>query len=229
MNKTLPLILLVSLLFATLIIGCAKRGATKTSEPPDDTEEEINFDPDFIKLTEDDSAFTLSIIRVGLYEDEIRQAYIEINAEVPLAITGDDWSFSGKGYGMWVREGKAGPSSEIDTREVVYEVSGKFLPSPKCDIHLDSVFEEIGPGELCVTAPIVGTTCEPIDKSENEYYEFQPMALPFRSEGGYWDLETNWTAGGYGSMKWTDHFWLTDYGPAIELKIFEYLGCEPKN
>jgi hypothetical protein len=227
MNKNLSLILVTNLLIATFLGGCADKGATKTSEPPDDTEEEINFDPDFIKLTEDGSAFTLSIIRIGFYEDEVRQAYIEINAEVPLAITGDDWSFSGKGYGMWVREGSAGPSSEIDTREVIYEVSGKFLPSPKCDIHLDSVYEEIGPGEVCVTIPIVGTTCEPIDESENEYYEFQPMVLPFKGEGGYWELTTDWTAGGYGSMNWTDQFWLTDYGRAIDMKIFEYLGCNP--
>jgi hypothetical protein len=229
MKKTLPLMLVASLLFATLIVGCANKGATNTSEPPDDTEEEIYFDPDFIKLTEDGSAFVLAILRTGLYEDDVRKAFIEINAEVPLTITGDDWSFSGKGYGMWVREGNAGPMTEIDTREVIYEVSGKFLPSPKCDIHLDSVFEEIGPGEVCVTIPMAGTTCELITESETEYYEFQPMVLPFKGEGGYWELETIWTAGGYGSMKWTDQFWLTDYEPAIEMKIFEYLGCTPKN
>jgi hypothetical protein len=228
MKKTLPLMLVASLLFAILSVGCADKGVTNTSEPPDDTEEEINLDPDFIKLTEDGSAFVLGILRTGNHEDDVRNAFIEINAEVPLTITGDDWSFSGKGYGMWVREGSAGPMSSIETREVIYEVSGKFLPSPKCDIHLDSVLEEIGPGEICVTIPIVGTTCEPFTESETEYYEFQPMVLPFKGEGGYWELETNWTAGGYGSITWTDQFFLTDYVHAIEMKIFEYLGCIPK-
>ena len=136
----------------------------------------------------------------------------------------DDRSFEGEAYGQFSMKGVAGEASDSFLREVKYTIAGQFTGPPKCEIHLD-VLEEIGEGEVCVTLPFFGTSCEEIPESEKETYHFEPIVIPFDTDGYNWAYTNNWTLV---DTWWIDHFSIIQAEKAFEMKLFENLGCVPK-
>ncbi len=136
----------------------------------------------------------------------------------------DDMSFEGVGYGTYSAKGVAGSASDTFQREVKYSIAGTFSGPPKCEILLD-VLEEIGEGEMCITLPIVGTTCDEIPESAKETFHFEPFVIPFDTSGTNWIYKHDWNTV---DMQWTDHFDIVQANVAFDTKLFENLGCVPK-
>jgi hypothetical protein len=223
-------LLLMFLLIAGFSVGCAQGGDAPDSQPAgvDDDEVLIEDDelllPQYITQTDDSALFVLVIRRSGYFDDGTRTANIQIEGQVPItSLSSKDWTFSSKGYGMLEQTGTAGPTALEGVQEVIYEVKGRFLG---CDIYFDEVMETWGEGELCVTVPIAGKACEPITEGESDYFLLETEIMIFEAfsgEGDHWWSVHEWD---YGGIHWTDNITVTDFGPALELKVFEYMGCE---
>ena len=226
MKKTTLALLLSTFISLSLFVTGCKKGDSATSQPePEDQDPAPRLvdEPLFI-LSGDEFYFAIEIERVGSYKSGPRQGEIWITAQVPISkVYMDDHSFEGEAYGMFWMKGIAGEMSDTFLREVKYTIAGQFTGPPKCEIRLD-VLEEIGEGEVCVTLPIIGTSCEEIPESEKETYHFEPIVIPFDTEGYNWDYTHNWTIA---EMWWTDHFSIMQAEKAFEKKLFENLGCVP--
>jgi hypothetical protein len=221
----------MGLLIAGLSVGCAQGGDAPDSQPAGidaDDEEPIEDDelllPEYITQSDDSALFVLSIKRSGGFDDGIRTANLEIEAQVPIkSLTSNGWTFSGKGYGLLEQTGTAGPSSLTGVQEMTYEVEGRFMG---CDIYFDEVMEIWGEGEMCATVPFAGTACEPITEGDTDYFMLDTEIMLFEAfseEGNHWWTIHEWE---YGGIRWVDSITVIDFGPAVELKVFEYMGCE---
>ena len=221
------LLLLIGVCFSFLSAGCKKNPPNPTAQPePEDSDAAppLIDEPTFI-LSGDEFYFVVKVERVGTYASGPRTAEIWIQSEVPVSkVYMDDLSFEGVGYGTYSAKGVAGSTSDSFLREVKYSIAGTFSGLPKCEINLD-VLEEIGEGEVCVTLPIVGTTCDEIPESETERFHFEPIVIPFDTGGLNWIYTHDWNTV---DMYWTDHIDIVQANLAFDKKLFENLGCVPK-
>lgn len=105
-------LLLISLLCMSLMAGCSDGDATKPAEQPDKVKEGALLLPEYITKTDDSALFVLAIKRQGEVMDGTRTQHLQIDAQVPItSFSTKDDTFSGKGYGMLVDTGSAGPNT----------------------------------------------------------------------------------------------------------------------
>jgi len=206
--------------------SCSDGDATKPAEQPDEIKEDELLLPEFITKTDDSALFVVAIQRQAEVIDGTRTQHLQIDAQVPItSFSTKDDTFSGKGYGMLVDTGSAGPTTVEGVREMQYEIKGSFS---NCDIFFDEIIETWGEGEYCATAPIAGTECYPIPEGETDYLLLETDVAKFDpsyEDGAYWWVIHEWD---FGEYHWVDSISIEDWGTAVEMKIFEFMECKVK-